>query len=411
MNGPQNDSDIGKGVSVDSNGDVYVVGHSYWSSSSSYDIYLGKFNSSGSNLWNATVSIGDSYGLDVSVESSSGSVYIVGYYGSPSDIYLGKFSVDTINPTAVFTCTPSLVTVGGTVTCTCTPSDVFSGINSSLTLYTPNPSTSQSGTYTTTCTFADIVGNTGVATATYTVNPSGGGVTQNAPTESQSVPTISPTQPAIITINNTEIDLTKITVNVNETVENASLTVSKIDVLPQGDLKVGLPTGTSYQIFQITTTGMNDTNIANVTVDFKVNKTWLTEQNGTIGDIALYRKQDLGNQWDVLSTTYTSEDSQYYYFSALSPGFSTFLVFFGKYECEVGSRRCFNDQVQLCVGNSTWLITKKCNYGCKEGECVGTFSISTVLYISIIVIVSVGILITLYLGLRRLFKKRNEVKS
>ncbi len=406
LNGPQNDNDFSYGIALDNSSNIYITGFSRWSSDLYDDIYIGKFNSSGSNLWNATIkgsAIVADLGYGIAIESSLGDIYVTGT--KDENIYLAKFSVDTINPTAVFTCSPASVTVGGTITCSCTPSDVFSGINSSLTLYTPNPSTSQVGTFTTTCTFADIVGNTGSATATYTVNAPGGEIIQNVPITSQSLSSISPNQPTEIIIDSKEIDLTKITVSVTELIQNASLTISKINILPK-DLKLGFPVGTSYQIFEINTRGINEEKIDNATIDFKVNKAWLAEQNGTVGDIALYRKQDLESQWNILSTTYTSEDNQYYYFSALSPGFSTFLVFFGKYECEIGSKRCFNDQIQMCVGNSTWLITKKCGYGCKEGECMGIFSISTIFYTSIIAVVSVGILITLYLGLRRLFKKK-----
>jgi hypothetical protein len=42
--------------------------------------------------------------------------------------------------------------------------------------------------------------------------------------------------------------------------------------------------------------------------------------------VALYRKPDTTNIWGELNTTFVNEDSEYYYFSAVSPGFSLFVV-------------------------------------------------------------------------------------
>ncbi|MCX6746654.1 MAG: SBBP repeat-containing protein [Candidatus Pacearchaeota archaeon] len=97
LNGPQNNTDSGYGVTLDSHSNIYVSGSSYWSSASNLDLYLGKWNSSGSNLWNATLNgpqnIHD-YGYDVAMDSQE-NIYVTGssFWSSAStaDIYLGKF--------------------------------------------------------------------------------------------------------------------------------------------------------------------------------------------------------------------------------------------------------------------------------------------------------------------------------
>ncbi len=268
--------------------------------------------------------------------------------------------------------------------------------------------TCSGGTWTRTCTDLNSCGTTATKPAVSQSCTSGGssgsssGTTQE-PTATETFTGISPSQPLEMTISNPNLGVTQITVAVTETISSVSLTVTAMS-LPQAE--TGLPTGQPYQSFKIEATGINETNTVNATIEFKVNKTWLTNQNGTASDVSLYRKKDNATMWNPLGTTLLNQDSIYYYFSALSPGFSTFVVFFSKYECQPNAKRCFNGQSQLCLGNSTWLIIDKCRYGCDEqGKCK-TAPQSTIIYTMMIALVSVGIIITSYLILTRVRKKR-----
>jgi hypothetical protein len=120
-------------------------------------------------------------------------------------------------------------------------------------------------------------------------------------------------------------------------------------------------------------TGLNNSQIANATVNFRVNMSWVEAQRrATEEDILLFRRNEVTRRWEALDTTYLYNDSQFYYYTAITPGFSTFVIYFGKYECEPGINRCFESQIQMCLGNATWLTTEKCQYGCGEqGECLG----------------------------------------
>jgi len=85
---------------------------------------------------------------------------------------------DDTSPTITHTCTPDPVTQGSLITCTCTVTDATSGVNTTATSYTVNPSTGQTGEYTTTCTSADYTGNTQTSNYLYNViggSSSGGG--------------------------------------------------------------------------------------------------------------------------------------------------------------------------------------------------------------------------------------------
>jgi hypothetical protein len=79
------------------------------------------------------------------------------------------FTIDTTNPVASASCSPTSVYVSASVTCTCSGSDSGSGINSSLTTAGSTPSTSSVGTFSYTCSVTDNVGNTDSDTASYEV--------------------------------------------------------------------------------------------------------------------------------------------------------------------------------------------------------------------------------------------------
>ena len=235
---------------------------------------------------------------------------------------------------------------------------------------------------------------------------------------------ISPSKPVEMLISTSEMDLTSIVLNVNETITNSSIMIkSKTN---NTNLKIGLPTGRIYQTFEVIATGINNTNIVNSTFNFRVNKTWLLEnnitihfkkdsywliENGIVGNIKLYRIPGGEADWTPLTTSFSKQDEKYYYFYSTSPGFSTFVIFFNKYDCLPNSARCSGTQVQLCLGNATWLETESCDYKCDNGKCIDGFSKSNQFYFLIILIIGATIIIVLAI-LRKTSqrKKKKEEK-
>ena len=73
-------SDFGYGIAVDSSSNVYVCGASYGTGAGMYDLFVAKYNSSGSIQWQRTLgySSTNTYGNGVDVDSS-GNVYVTGY--------------------------------------------------------------------------------------------------------------------------------------------------------------------------------------------------------------------------------------------------------------------------------------------------------------------------------------------
>jgi uncharacterized delta-60 repeat protein len=85
--------DHAKGIAVDSSGNVYVVGDTV---SSNYDIFIAKYNTSGSIQWQRTLGgTGIEYGYGIAVDSS-GNAYAVGQTNSSgaggSDFLIAKYN-------------------------------------------------------------------------------------------------------------------------------------------------------------------------------------------------------------------------------------------------------------------------------------------------------------------------------
>ncbi len=168
--------------------------------------------------------------------------------------------------------------------------------------------------------------------------------------------------PITMNVNSSNISLTQLTITTNQSVSNAIVTISQI---PSIILQVAANAKT-YQSFQILTSGVNDSNIANVSINFQVNNSWISANNLDPANISLYRST--GTIWTVLPTILVSQDSQYYYFSAISPGFSNYTIVGGAVLCDTGEIRCLGNQSQVCSSNK-WILSQNCQFGCVSGEC------------------------------------------
>jgi len=73
-------------------------------------------------------------------------------------------------------------------------------------------------------------------------------------------------------------------------------------------------------ICRLTTPIVGNSLIGSARIQFKVAKAWLASNGLQASQIALYR---FTTGWDMLDTTMISQDSEYYYFEADSPGLRT----------------------------------------------------------------------------------------
>jgi cobaltochelatase CobN len=125
---------------------------------------------------------------------------------------------------------------------------------------------------------------------------------------------------ASLTFNKTEI--TRIIINANNTIHNAEITIQQIEK-PENVTNVS---GNSYRYFNITTTNLTATNMANATIEFRVNKTWINESDIDETTITLNRYSDINNNWSALPTSKIEEDNASLYFESETQSFSLFAI-------------------------------------------------------------------------------------
>jgi len=115
--------------------------------------------------------------------------------------------------------------------------------------------------------------------------------------------------------------ITGINVEVKNAVTNAQVTVTKTDAAP-ATVSIAAP-GTVYAYFNIEKINLADANVNKITINFKVEKSWITDNNIDVGTITMNRY--VNGVWTPITTKLVSSNG-YYYFEAESPGLSVFAV-------------------------------------------------------------------------------------
>jgi PGF-pre-PGF domain-containing protein len=122
------------------------------------------------------------------------------------------------------------------------------------------------------------------------------------------------------------LDVHKISIKVDKNVSGVNVAVEKVDK-PEEIPEVA---GIAYDYVNITATNLTDVNVT-AKVEFKVNKSWIADENISEETIKLSRYD--GN-WTVLPTSKIDEDNTSVYFEAETLGFSIFAIS-GEEEVEV----------------------------------------------------------------------------
>lgn len=92
-------------------------------------------------------------------------------------------------------------------------------------------------------------------------------------------------------------------------------------------LVTALPAGKVYKNFNIWVGSggvITPDTIGNASIEFKVDKTWVQNNNIDLSAVTLNRYSD--GSWNALPTTLVKEDGAFYYFKAQTPGFSPFSI-------------------------------------------------------------------------------------
>ncbi len=136
-----------------------------------------------------------------------------------------------------------------------------------------------------------------------------------------SIPSISANSKAEVDIAKSyETGVKKIIINVKTAVNNIEITVTKADSRPA---EVTAPSGRVYNYLKIDKTNITDSSINNITIDFQVEKSWLTANNINTSTIALNRYT---TAWIKLPTSENGYNATHMFFRAVSPGLSVFTI-------------------------------------------------------------------------------------
>ncbi len=179
---------------------------------------------------------------------------------------------------------------------------------------------------------------------------------------------IEPGTSATMDINRSGIDFTKIRLMVKETASNVQLTLTTLADKPAN---TSAAPGNAYQYINVEAENINDSNIESAHFEFRVNNSWISDNNIDKNKVYLYRYT---NQWNQLTTTLTSEDDNYTHYTATVPGFSYFVIAgeaITPSVCTPGEKRCLGDELQNCYADgSAWETIETCQYGCNSETLV-----------------------------------------
>ncbi|WP_292468016.1 PGF-pre-PGF domain-containing protein [Methanolobus sp.] len=133
-------------------------------------------------------------------------------------------------------------------------------------------------------------------------------------------------------------------------------------------------------------------NVEDLLITFKVEKSWLTENNIEADTVMLYKYAD--SSWNKLSTTVTGEDDEYVYFESETPGFSPFAI-----ASESESESAGDDTLQSVVDDIAGSVAAEEQVSEVETTSNG-FSTTGILLI-------LGLLVAVLVGGYILYGKRN----
>jgi len=117
-----------------------------------------------------------------------------------------------------------------------------------------------------------------------------------------------------------DLDVTKVIIKAENDMTDVALKITKLSSLPD---TIDDPTGVVYKYLNFAETRMDDDDIDNAKISFRVTKTWLEFNEIDPSTVVMQRWND---GWERLVTEQVSDDSNYYSYEATTPGFSYFIV-------------------------------------------------------------------------------------
>ncbi|MBI2971929.1 MAG: PGF-pre-PGF domain-containing protein [Candidatus Aenigmarchaeota archaeon] len=136
------------------------------------------------------------------------------------------------------------------------------------------------------------------------------------------IPSVAAGKAALVNVTKIEeTNVKKISVTVVNAVKNIQIIVEKPADKPA---EVTNPSETVYHYLKVDKTNFTDSDVSSATIDFQVEKAWLTANNIDESTVALNRYESSG--WRKLTTTKLSSNTTHVSYSAQSPGLSVFAI-------------------------------------------------------------------------------------
>ena len=122
-------------------------------------------------------------------------------------------------------------------------------------------------------------------------------------------------------INKEKISFTNLTFKTKNKVADVSIEVGSLKEKPSNLVE---PSGILYQYIEIVTDKIAEDDIGFVSINFKVSKEWINEND--INELSINLNRKIDNSWERLKTNKRNFDVNYIYFNSVSAGFSVFAV-------------------------------------------------------------------------------------
>lgn len=310
----------------------------------------------------ATKSQGDSFSLSISVQNPQSSDVLTSYsLAAPSQFTVSGDPTSSSGTTITGSTSKTFSWTLAVATCYTGSKDITFALGSNTAASTVSITSGNSS-----CTAA----TTNTTTTTTTSSGGGGGGTTT-----KSVTKILANQSSTLVFDAASIS--DITLTAKNTINNAAISV-KEGAKPTASSDPAAEADTAvYKYVEISIVNFSNTDVKTASINFKIEASWFSSND--IDPNTVQMRRYFGSEWQKLETAKTLSTSTYTYYTAVTPGFSTFVI--------VGKKNAASDQppVQPLVNDTTQTGTANNQTG---GLTAGSFDIAIIIVVIVIVIIS-----------------------
>jgi PGF-pre-PGF domain-containing protein len=127
---------------------------------------------------------------------------------------------------------------------------------------------------------------------------------------------------SVAVLRTEDMSFRRVIVYAKNSLNNIKIMVTKLEGLPASVTRD--ISGETYHYINVTTDNFTDPDLDNATIEFAIPKLWLEDNNIDRLNITLYRWQN--QNWNALPTTQISETVTEVFYSAVTSGFSYFVI-------------------------------------------------------------------------------------